>query len=111
MQTIEFFIVPDVPECTVELPQGLKLMDARVDVDDQIVVYYMDQRASDEGVTITWYVMGVNSEIPDAFPASLYKSVEMSDGSIRFLFFKQDAKKREPIVAKVPGPRAVKDAE
>lgn len=102
MQTIEMFTVPDVPECTVELPQGLRLMDARV-VDDEIVVYYMDQRASDEGVTLTWYVFGLGMEVPDAFPASLYKSVEMSDGSIRFLFFKQDAKKREPIVAKVPG--------
>ena len=102
MQTIECFTVPDVPECTVVLPQALKLIGAR-QVDDEIVVYYMDQNASDETITLTWYVLGLGMEVPDAFPGQYFNRVEMSDGFSRFLFFKQNAAKREPIVAQVPG--------
>lgn len=103
MQTIEKFVIPDVPECTVELPQGLALIDADIDyATEEMVVYYMDQRASDETVTLTWYVLGIGMEVPDAFPGKYFSSVVMSDGGRRFLFFKQNAKKREPIVAHVP---------
>lgn len=102
MQAIEFFKIPDVPECTVEVPQGLKLIDCTVGSDDDIYVYYMDPRASDETVTLTWYVFGLAVNVPDAFAGTFYKRVEMSDGSQRFIFFKQNTKKRKPIVAKVP---------
>lgn len=116
MQTIELFNVPDVPECTVELPEGMTLIDADVelgngvDIEDEIRVYYMDQRASDKLITLSWYVLGIGMEVPDAFPGRFFKRVRMSDGSARFLFFKADAKKRDPIVVKVPdeGPKRVK---
>ena len=109
MQTIERFILPDVPECTVELPQGLKLIDAATEVgidletDDEIRVYYMDTGVDLPPITLTWYVLGLGMEVPDAFPGQFFKRVEMSDGSLRFLFFKMNPTKRDPIVAKVPG--------
>ena len=41
-------------------------------------------------------------EVADNFPGQFFKRVKMSDGSARFLFFKQDVKKRDPIVANIP---------
>ena len=108
MQSIEYFELPDVPECTVELPQGLKLIDAATEVgidletDDVIRVYYMDTGVDLPPVTLTWYVLGLGMEVPDAFPGQFFKRVEMADGSGRFLFFKMNSTKRDPIVAKVP---------
>ena len=103
MQSIENFILPDAPESTVELPQGLTLISAATDPDENIRVYYMDSRSSDELVTLSWYVLGESIEVADNFPGKFFKAVEMGDGYPRFLFFKQNAKKRDPIVAKVPG--------
>jgi len=109
MKTIEFFRIPNVPECTVILPQGLSLIDADVETDDktddEINIYYMDDRASDQTVVLTWYVLTLGMEVADNFPGVFFKRVTMSDGFVRFLFFKQDAKKRPPIVA------VVKDAK
>lgn len=105
MQSIASFTLPDVAECTVELPQGLALIDASVwfaPNDDKIKVFYMDSRSSDEMVTLTWYALSPGLEVADNFPGKFFKRVTMSDGHSRFLFFKQDAKKREPIVAQVP---------
>lgn len=109
MQSIQCFTIPDAPECTVVLPQGLQLIGAR-EVDGDIVVYYMDPKDSDGTVTLTWYALALGMEVPDAFPGKYFARVDMGDNSERFLFFKQDAKKREPIVAQVPGAKP-KDAE
>lgn len=103
MKTIELFTVPDAPECSVVLPQGLTLLDAECGFDDEIQVYYIDQNISDDTVTLTWYALGLGMEVADNFPGTYFKQVTMPDGSARFLFFKQDAKKRAPIVARLPG--------
>lgn len=110
MKTIQSFVIPDVPECMVELPQGLGLMGAAYNsADDVIEVFYMDDTVSEETVTLTWYVLGVGMEVADNFPGKFFARVDVAERGYRFLFFKQDAKKRDPIVAKVPGPRPVKD--
>lgn len=102
MKILEFFHIPDAPESTVELPQGLALIDAKVDAQDEIRIYFVDDQISDDKVTITFYVLGLESEVADNFPGRYFKRLETSDGRDRFIYFKQNAKKREPIVAKVP---------
>lgn len=102
MKSIEQFTIPDAPECTVELPLGLVLFDAR-QTDDGITLYYMDAKVTDEVRTVTWYVLGLGTEVADNFPGTYFKHITMRNGFDRFLFYKQNPKKREPIVAKVPG--------
>ena len=113
MQTIEQFVIPDEPESKVTLPVGTKLIDVHtqfLEDSDEISVYYMDPGESDETISIRFYVLFDGAEVGDAFPAQYFKKVRMSDGTLRFIFFKIDRKKREPIVVEVPDAKPKKDA-
>lgn len=113
MQSIELFVVPDEPESNVSLPVGVKLIDAHTNYledSDEISVYYMDPGESDETLNITFYVLFDGAEVGDTFPGSYFKKVRMSDGTLRFIFFKIDRKKRAPIVVEVPDAEPKKKA-
>jgi hypothetical protein len=101
MKTLQFFSLPDAPESTVELPLNVGILDA-VAEGGNIHIFIVDDESTDDHVTLTFYVLGELDEIADNFPGKFFKRVEV-EGEHKFIFFKQNAKKREPIVAQVPG--------
>jgi len=101
MKQIQKFTIPYAAELTVEVPQGLSLLTASDNDEGDISVYYVDQNISDDMVTLSFYVLGEGMDVADNFPGQFFKEVTAEDGAVWFVFFKQDAKKRKPIVAKV----------
>ena len=98
MKTLQYFHIPDAPESTVEVPIGISLIYADV-IAGEIAIWFLDSY-SDDSVTLTFYILAEGDEIADNFPGQYFKRVEIDDRD-RFIFFKQNAKKRAPIVAKV----------
>lgn len=102
MYTVTVFPIPDAPECTVDLPLGVSLLDASVHNGD-IMIHYTDPDGfGNDTQELTFYVINEGQNVADNFPGKFFKRVEVDDAD-KYIFFKQGKTKREPIVAKLPG--------